>query len=68
MPGVPVLELQQTVDVAAAMPDFWLDTTYGSFEEQLDQIEQMLASANTLTGLTQVRQDYGFVARARRWP
>jgi hypothetical protein len=59
--GVPVLELHQPAGFAEQSPDFWLDTTYGSFEEQLDQIEQTLASAHGVTGLTQVRQDYGFL-------
>lgn len=41
--------------------DFWYDN---SFEEDLEallgEIDQTLASAHGVTGLTQVRQDYGF--------
>jgi len=41
--------------------DFWIDSdNLRAIEEELGQIEQMLAAAHDQTGLTQVRADYGF--------
>lgn len=65
----PVGEVQQhLVDDAPSlnhhtMPeaDFWLDPLpEQSLEQQLDQIEKSLSSAHRLTGLDDVREDYGF--------
>ncbi|MCI0491877.1 MAG: S8 family serine peptidase, partial [Planctomycetes bacterium] len=51
-------ELVQHVELP---PDFWLDRSveYDPLQT-LDQIEQHLADAHNLTGLTQARTDYGF--------
>ena len=56
------------VQHAVTDADFWIDPIA---ERDLDalvgDIEQTLANAHALTGLTQVRNDYGFTAPARRW-
>ena len=42
-------------------PDFWIDPSDGQLlEDQLQEIEQALAGAHNLTGLTSVRNTYGF--------
>lgn len=47
---------------AVSEPDFWYDT---NLERELDalvgDLEQTLAAANEMTGLTQARDDYGFL-------
>ena len=51
--------LVQQVDPNA---DFWLNpTAERDVDAMIGDIQQMLASADDITGLTQVRNDYGFV-------
>lgn len=58
---VPALE-QHGVDYSAGQtPDFWLDPNVGDLDQHLYEIDETLASANALTGLTQARSDYGFI-------
>jgi subtilisin family serine protease len=46
---------------APATPDFWYDTSLErGFDAMLGDVEQTLASAHALTGVTQARNDYGF--------
>ena len=47
---------------APAAPDFWYDTNLErDLDSLLGDIEQTLASAHALTGVTQARNDYGFI-------
>jgi subtilisin family serine protease len=42
--------------------DFWIDLNQGfDLDQHLNQVEQHLAQAHEQTGLTQVRNDYGFI-------
>ena len=44
-----------------SQPDFWIDYSQEtSFDGYLREIEQALAEAHEQTGLTQVRNEYGF--------
>ncbi len=62
--GVPELEIHGVPELdhhTLPPPDFWLDAGQTvSVEEQLEQIEKSLSSAHQLTGLDQVRANYGF--------
>ena len=55
------LEQPGAIDVSEQTPDFWLDETVTDLDQYLGEIEQTLAGANDMTGVTQVRADYGFV-------
>ncbi len=54
------VEHHSSVDLPDRTPDFWLDTTDYDLDDYLYEIEQTLSSANDLTGVTDVRADYGF--------
>ena len=59
-PGSPPNEPPALVHHAQA--DFWLDPlAERDVDAQLGEIQQLLAGADDLTGLTQVRNDYGFL-------